>query len=91
MDGDFDDLSDFASNCRVDLYLLTGDEIPFVQDGLRDGEQIRHEMHEWFIDALNKQDVPYLLVSGDKKERIEQAIKGCENLLNTPASILSIS
>ena len=29
-----------ANNRRYDLYLLTGTEIPFVQDGLRDGEHI---------------------------------------------------
>ncbi|MEK8227591.1 AAA family ATPase [Oerskovia sp. M15] len=33
-----------AAARRPDLYLLTGDEIPFVQDGLRDGEHIRHAM-----------------------------------------------
>jgi NadR type nicotinamide-nucleotide adenylyltransferase len=81
MDGDFDELTDFASNCRADLYLLTGDEIPFVQDGLRDGEEIRHEMHEWFIHALENQNVPYMLLRGDEQERLELGIKACEDVL----------
>lgn len=30
------------------LYVLTGDGIPFVHDGLRDGEFICHDMHARF-------------------------------------------
>jgi len=59
---------------RCDLYLLTGDEIPFVQDGLRDGEHIRHEMHEWFVAALEAQAGPWQLVSGSHEERMEMAM-----------------
>lgn len=36
------------------LYILTGDEIPFVQDGMRDGEHIRHAMHKCFVQELKK-------------------------------------
>lgn len=32
--------------------VLTGDEIPFVQDALRDGENIRHAMQQRFRDVL---------------------------------------
>jgi NadR type nicotinamide-nucleotide adenylyltransferase len=59
---------------RYDLYLLTGDEIPFVQDGLRDGEHIRAEMHGWFAEALGKQAVPWLLLRGSPTERQEAAL-----------------
>ncbi|MCB7136323.1 AAA family ATPase [Cellulosimicrobium marinum] len=37
-----------AAARRPDLYVLTGDEIPFVQDGLRDGEHVRHAMQDRF-------------------------------------------
>ena len=47
-----------AERGRCDLYILTGDEIPFVQDGLRDGEHIRHTMHGWFEEALRAQPSP---------------------------------
>ena len=47
-----------ANRGRTNLYLLTGDEIPFVQDGLRDGEHLRHHMHDWFEDALKSGTVP---------------------------------
>lgn len=70
-------LEAFAKQGRADLYLLTGDEIPFVQDGLRDGEAIRHEMHHWFEEALERQSVPWRLIQGSKEERLQQAIAAC--------------
>lgn len=52
------------------LYILTGDEIPFVQDGLRDGEHIRHQMQERFRAVLRAQSVPWIEVQGDVSERV---------------------
>lgn len=69
-----DAVQDIADKHPADLYLLTGDEIPFVQDGLRDGEHIRHKMHGWFMQALQKQDAPWELIRGDRSERLEQAL-----------------
>jgi nicotinamide riboside kinase len=63
-----------ARRGRCDLYLLTGDEIPFVQDGLRDGEHIRCEMHRWFEVALAAQAVPWQLLRGKREERLETAL-----------------
>lgn len=63
-----------ADGARCDLYLLTGDEIPFVQDGLRDGEHVRHAMHGWFEDALRSQPVPWLLLRGPHAERLAAAV-----------------
>ncbi|MCU1440764.1 MAG: cytidyltransferase [Rhodoglobus sp.] len=54
------------------LYILTGDEIPFVQDGMRDGEHIRGWMHGRFREVLADQPVPWIEVSGDVDARVEQ-------------------
>lgn len=62
-----------ARTGRCDLYLLTGDEIPFVQDGLRDGEHLRHQMHEWFAEALAAQPVPWRLLRGSVAQRRAEA------------------
>jgi NadR type nicotinamide-nucleotide adenylyltransferase len=70
---DSQELADFAKSCRADFYILTGDEIPFVQDGLRDGEFIRHEMHRWFETALGRKNLPWQLVRGTLEERLKQA------------------
>lgn len=66
-------VEDITRRGRCDLYILTGDEIPFVQDGLRDGEQVRHEMHGWFEDALKAQAVPWILLRGSPEQRLSEA------------------
>ena len=63
---------------RYALYILTGDEIPFVQDGLRDGEHIRHAMHRRFVDRIEEEGYPYVLVTGSPEERLTQAIEAIE-------------
>jgi HTH-type transcriptional regulator, transcriptional repressor of NAD biosynthesis genes len=69
-----------AAGARCDLYLLTGDEIPFVQDGLRDGEHMRHEMHAWFEAALRAQSVPWRLLRGTPAERLSAAVEAIQEL-----------
>lgn len=71
---DHDSLKAISKERHYDLYLLTGDEIPFEQDGTRDGEHIRHQMHQWFVEALQNQKVPWSLVSGSQEDRMKQAI-----------------
>lgn len=68
-------VEEIARRTRCDLYLLTGDEIPFVQDGLRDGEHIRHEMHRWFEEALAAQAVPWHVLRGSLEARLRQAVR----------------
>jgi len=75
-----------ANNRRYDLYVLAGDEIPFVQDGLRDGEHIRHWMHKRFIEALTENDRPWVHVTGDLADRISQAVRYIDEILETPHS-----
>jgi HTH-type transcriptional repressor of NAD biosynthesis genes len=54
---------------RPALYVLTGDEIPFVQDGMRDGEHIRHDMQQRFREVLAAQAVPWVEVRGSVEAR----------------------
>jgi len=63
----------FAAAHHPDLYLLTGDEIPFEQDGLRDGEHLRHWMHGRFEEVLAAQPVPYAILRGAHEERMREA------------------
>ena len=69
-----------AKTAPADLYILTGDEIPFVQDGFRDGEHIRHWMHQAFVSALSDLKTPYIIVTGSHKKRLQQAIKAIDAL-----------
>ncbi len=54
------------------LYILTGDDIPFVQDGSRDGEHVRHQMQGRFRAALAFQSVPWIEVPGATSARIDE-------------------
>jgi NadR type nicotinamide-nucleotide adenylyltransferase len=65
---------------RCDLYLLAGDEIPFAQDGIRDGEAVRHDMHGWFEAALRAQSAPWLLLRGDAAARERAALAAIAEL-----------
>ncbi len=60
------------------LYILTDIDIPFVQDGTRDGEHLRQSMHQSFIKELQKHHKNYVVVKGSKKSRLVQAIKAID-------------
>ncbi|WP_315098156.1 AAA family ATPase [uncultured Cellulomonas sp.] len=70
-----------------DLYLLTGDEIPFVQDGLRDGEHLRHAMQDRFREVLAAQPAPWVELRGSRPERLERALALVEPLLTSPREL----
>ena len=55
------------------LTLLTGAEIPFVQDGWRDGETIRVGMHQRFIERLQEIERPFSLLRGPHESRLDVA------------------
>jgi NadR type nicotinamide-nucleotide adenylyltransferase len=68
-------VEEIARRGRCDLYLLTGDDIPFVQDGLRDGEHIRHQMHGWFEEALAAQAAPWHVLRGSHERRMQEGVR----------------
>ena len=64
------------------LYLLTSDEgVPFIDDGLRDGEHIRHWMHERFVAQLESQAVPWQLMTGSPTIRLAAALRAVDDLI----------
>ncbi|MEO8501143.1 MAG: AAA family ATPase [Vicinamibacteria bacterium] len=70
---------------HVDLYLLTGPDVPFVQDGLRDGEQIREWMDQRFAEQLATGPTPVVRLTGPHEHRFEHAVRAVERLLgNVP-------
>jgi nicotinamide riboside kinase len=57
------------------LYVLTTpDGVPFVQDGLRDGEHVRAPMTEWFREALAAQPAPWIEAVPDRRGRVDQVL-----------------
>ncbi len=67
---------------HYDLYILTGCEIPFVQDGIRDGENIRQWMTNRFEEELWREQRPWIKVSGAADERLKTAIAAVDAILN---------
>lgn len=70
-----------AARRHYDLYILTGDEIPFEQDGLRDGEHIRHDMHQRFVERLTEEKKNFILLRGSREERLKRAVEAIEKTL----------
>lgn len=63
-----------ANNRKYDLYIVTDIDIPFVQDGTRDGEKIRTWMHKRFLEKLEKKGRRYIVVSGSRAKRLKRAV-----------------
>ncbi|HEV3095847.1 MAG TPA: AAA family ATPase [Candidatus Dormibacteraeota bacterium] len=70
-----------AKTRRCDLYLITDIDIPFVQDGTRDGEHVRAWMHRRFLEQLAEQVTPYAVLSGSRERRLQTAVRLIEPLL----------
>jgi HTH-type transcriptional regulator, transcriptional repressor of NAD biosynthesis genes len=63
------------------LYLLTDADLPFVQDGLRDGESIRQWMTRRFEEVLTQRDLPWFKISGVGNQRLLAAVSQVDKLL----------
>jgi hypothetical protein len=72
---------------KHDVYLVTDHTgVPFVQDGLRNGEHIRAQMTRWFLDALTATGRSWVLLTGSRDERIDLAVAVAETMLRVRAT-----
>lgn len=65
---------------RPELYLVTDVDMPFVQDGTRDGEHLRAWMHGVFLEELAAQGRSFQVISGTHAERLRAAVAFIEAL-----------
>lgn len=71
-----------AALTHRDLYLLTEDaDVPFEDDGLRDGPGLRPWMTRRFREELEATGKRYLSVRGDRRERLATAVAAVDELL----------
>lgn len=64
------------------LYLLTDHTgVPFEQDGWRDGEHRREWMTGRFEELLAGCGMPWVKITGDRDQRLRQAVTACDDLL----------
>ncbi|MGB1308994.1 MAG: AAA family ATPase [Oceanihabitans sp.] len=75
----------YALENKYDLYFLTYIDTPWEADDLRDKPGERLSMFHAFQQALIKYNKPYVLLKGDKKTRLEKAIKHIDGLLKEKA------
>jgi len=75
------DLEKAALQNTYDLYFLTYIDTPWKKDDLRDRPEQRQEMFNAFENGLKKHNRRYVLLKGDKKERLETAIRKIDELL----------
>lgn len=73
-------LEKYALKNTYDLYLLTDIDIPWEKDDLRDKPDAREEMFAFFHDTLKKYNRNFLILNGNKEERLQKAIVQIEKL-----------
>ena len=56
-------------------------DVPFVQDGIRDGENYRDDMTRWFEEAIEARGEPWHLISGGRNARLAQSIRLIDEML----------
>ncbi len=74
-------LDEAARNNSYDLYFLTYIDVPWEADDLRDRPGQRLEMFKAFEQALIDHGKKYVLLKGNKKERLQTAIGYIDKLL----------
>lgn len=77
-------VDEVGSRDRAHLYLLTAPDVPFVQDGFRDGELIRDWMHSRFLEQLQAGPVTFHELRGSYSARVAEAVRRVDELLRQP-------
>ncbi|GAA1792703.1 AAA family ATPase [Agromyces lapidis] len=78
-----------AAAHRPALYVLAGDEIPFVRGGMRDGEHQRHDTQRRFREVLDQSGVPWLEVHGEVEDRVAQTLPVIQSVLRDHLSFVA--
>lgn len=86
-----DALREAADENSYDLYLLTYIDTPWEKDDLRDRPDQRLEMFRAFEKALQDFKKPYLLLKGNKQERLRNAIHAIDELIAKGENLYSYS
>ena len=76
-------LEKYALENQYALYFLTGIDVPWVADDLRDKPEEREEMFAYFKGALEKYNRSFVILNGSRERRLQHAIQHIDKLLNT--------
>ena len=50
------------------------EDVIFFQDGIRDGEHLRFEMHSSFLEVVKRTEKRLVVASGTREERVQQVL-----------------
>ena len=70
-----------SKKSKYDLYLLTGIDVPWVKDDLRDRQEDRQSMFDHFKSTLDEMQKKYLILEGNPVIRLNKAIAFIDLLL----------
>ena len=76
-------LEKYALENQYDLYLLTGIDVPWEADDLRDKPGEREAMFAYFKAALEAHNRRFVILKGSRKVRLQTAIRHIDPLLKT--------
>ncbi len=75
-------LEKYALQNTYDLYFLTGIDVPWVPDDLRDRPDDRVKMLNLFKTALEKYQRTFVILEGNQEKRLNTAITETDKLMN---------
>lgn len=78
-------LSQLVKQTQYDMYLLTGIDVPWEKDDLRDRPNDREEMFTYFKTQLAHFNFPYTFLTGNHHHRLKQAITVLDSFLGKQA------
>jgi NadR type nicotinamide-nucleotide adenylyltransferase len=75
-------LEELEQEHDYDFTLVTAPDFPWTADGLqRESAAVRQRIHENLLSLLEERDIPFLLVEGSLKDRVEQVAFALDFLL----------
>ncbi len=76
-------LEKYALQNRYDLYFLTGIDVPWEADDLRDKPGEREAMFAYFKEALQVHNRRFVILKGSRETRLQNAIRHLDKLLHS--------
>ena len=64
-----------------DLYLLLNVDLPWQPDAQREHPHLRQFFYDWYKKELQQYGFPFVEISGNPEERLQNALKCIENIL----------
>lgn len=78
-----DFIEESIANRKYDLYLLCKNDLPWVNDPLREypNEEPREELFQIYYELLQNQSTPFSIITGSYQQRLQQAIQAVNSIL----------